>query len=329
MMECPKCHKENPESAEICDCGHAFAGRAAPATEIKSQSEVEALKKSVDLSLAYKPSGKLAVISIPVLIVGSVFACLAAQLLIAATGAAIGFCVGMSLTPTFQSVFYFRGCAWVLAVCAGVLGFGFAGYMIAKIMGYASKMAKNRSLGALVVFILCVALASAVVRLYGGYYLSQQFELGIHMDSPFDRPDADWIVFILGFFILIATGLGFAGSALAAFPFCESCGSYKKKRVRFLTTRNAIDAVNALKRFRADTEGGVQLGEFELRSSVSYPSIRVAAHECETCHSGNIQLTYNYLEPNAKGKMEKNKLEVFADSYASEEYGKVKAALGQ
>jgi hypothetical protein len=145
MKECPKCHLVNPDSAVRCDCGYRFqsaesAGShsnpsiAAPSAEPRKPADIETdLREIVDLSNAYKPSGKFTSSSIPVLLLTAVIACIVVQVIAAITDGIMSFFIAIGF-GFFQNNWYGKYGAVVLTVIAGGLGYGFSGYLITVIL---------------------------------------------------------------------------------------------------------------------------------------------------------------------------------------------------
>src|ERR1035438_8397569 len=82
-MECPRCHLENPPSAERCDCGYSFAKRSSPprsqtqAVSAKGQGALQGCLAGWGVSGCLIPLGILlcftgigAIVGVPVILAG-------------------------------------------------------------------------------------------------------------------------------------------------------------------------------------------------------------------------------------------------------------------
>lgn len=273
------------------------------------------VKNEVDLNHKYQPSGLFTSKTIPIYLMFSIFASFVALIVITASNAIWGGLVGILWR-------YWGFIKWMVIILVLIIGYGFSGKLLAKIVDLGAKPSANRNKIISILFTFISVIITFLGLFYLTMFLSTKFNIGYKMNNIWDRTTESWIITGIGFFILLISSYVFSSENVENNPYCEKCHLYFQKKHGFFQHNSILKIVETLKSFRNN-----DYKEFDSKditeSSGNHPNVEIIKYECDSCHDGYINVIWNYYIFDENNKVKKETLFVYSDHVANQSISKV------
>jgi hypothetical protein len=309
------------------------------------------MKKNIDLTKKYKPSGKCSLLALFLYTLASVFSAVLAQVPIA-VGSALGalFISGVDFS-NFNAVSDIYRIVGALSVV--FLGYFCAGGLVAFLINKSSRIGSGRSPILVKIFILLTFIFSLSGRLFvyifatkyaeladistdafsvnGAFTLnnfqeivlhafSQVIQLGLHFLDLFA---VEYLVETgIGFLVFLIVSLNFSGKFK---PYCEKCKKYRMSESYFFQDLKKV--LFDLSQFKESNYIHFTTSLWEKKKDKADEYAELLLEKCPVCEDAYITLKLHYQEKNEKGELVARIQDIYIDFYSENEYEKIKFQL--